>query len=213
MQINSINNSYNVRTNFKSTFPVVHWVAEANGSFAPITELNLVKKLQGKLVRALNKNIEKSTKPMQINEQKVRSYLASTDIDYREIPHVRSFYSKNNDCLDSIRPISYIISGGDVGLFEEYLAKNIGRAKSNAVPNCYNTETATALKIYNEMGLEFVKQTSKQIYDNNHILNILHTKFEIVRNKLGKIKDYKLLDVRFLPSIGKNNPLERLSSR
>lgn len=213
MKINSINNSTNVNTNFKAAFPVVHWVAEANGSFAPITELDLVKKLQGKLVRTLNKKIEQSIKPMLPSEQNIRAYMASSDIDYRLIPHVRSYYNRNSTNLDSVKPVSYIISGGDVGLFEEYLAKNIGRAKSNAVPNCYNTETATALKIYNEMGLEFVKQTSKQIYDNNHILNILHTKFEIVRNKLGKIKDYKLLDVRFLPSIGKNNPLERLSSR
>ena len=37
-----------------------------------------------------------------------------------------------------------------------------------------------------------------------------HTKFEIIRNKLGQIKDYKFQDARFLPSEGTKNPLERI---
>ena len=74
----------------------------------------------------------------------------------------------------------------------------------------YSEETIKALKLYNSKGLEFVKNSAKQIKDENGISYILHTKFEIIRNKLGKIKDYKLLDVRFLPASGKKNPLERL---
>ena len=50
----------------------------------------------------------------------------------------------------------------------------------------------------------------KQIKDENGIPQILHTKFEIVRNRLGKIIDFKLLDIRFLPAKGNKNPLERL---
>lgn len=39
---------------------------------------------------------------------------------------------------------------------------------------------------------------------------VLHTKFEILRNKLGKIKDFIFIDARFLPEKGPESPFERL---
>ena len=54
-----------------------------------------------------------------------------------------------------------------------------------------------------------MQDNAKQIKDQSGISYILHTKFEIIRNKLGKIKDYKLLDARFLPSNGNKKLLER----
>ena len=32
--------------NFKATYPVVHWVAETNGSFAPVANLDTIRKLE-----------------------------------------------------------------------------------------------------------------------------------------------------------------------
>ena len=61
------------QTNFKSAYPVVHWVAETNGSFAPISDLPTVKKLQGKFVRILNKSLGESKKPMNPTEQRLRT--------------------------------------------------------------------------------------------------------------------------------------------
>jgi hypothetical protein len=58
MEILPINNNNQLKTNFKATYPVVHWVAEANGSYAPVTNLKSVKKLQSKIIRVLNKSIE-----------------------------------------------------------------------------------------------------------------------------------------------------------
>ena len=46
MKIQPTNYTYQNTTNFKSTYPVVHWVCEANGSYAPIANLDLAKKLQ-----------------------------------------------------------------------------------------------------------------------------------------------------------------------
>ncbi len=200
-------------TNFKSTYPVVHWVAEVNGSFAPVSNLELVKKLQGKLVRVLNKPLAESKKPLNPVEQKIRAYIGTTDADYRNIPHVRSFYNRIANNLQKFTSVSYIISGTDVGIFEEYLAKNIGRKRAQAQElynHPYSEKTISAVNLYNRKGLDFVKYDGSQIKDENNIAYILHTKFEIIRNKLGKIKDYKLLDVRFLPSMGAKNPLERL---
>ena len=200
-------------TNFKSTYPVAHWVAETNGSFAPVANLDLVKKLQGKLIRVLNKPLAESKKPLKPDEQNIRAYIGAADADYRNVPHVRSFYNRIANNPQKFTPVSYIISGLDVGIFEECLAKNIGRNMSQArelYNHPYSEDTINAIKLYNANGLEFVKQDARQIKDKNNIAYILHTKFEIIRNKLGKIKDYKLLDVRFLPSMGAKNPLERL---
>lgn len=202
-----------LNTHFKSTYPVAHWVAETNGSFVPVSNSELVKKLQGKLIRVLNKPLMESKKPLSPVEQKVRAYIGNCDADYRNVPHVRSFYNRMTSSPQKFSPTSYIISGSDVALFEEYLAKNIGRTMGQArelYNHPYSQATIDAIKLYNSKGLEFVKHDASQIKDENNLSYILHTKFEIIRNKFGKIKDYKLLDVRFLPSSGSKNPLERL---
>ena len=195
-------------TNFKSTYPVVHWVAETNGSYAPVANLQIVKKLQGKIIRMLNKPLVSSTKPMEPLEQRLRAYIGVCDADYRNNPNVRSFYNRTDAA-----PVSYVISGDDVGIFENNLAKNIGRAKSNArelLSKPYSPETMEAIKLYNREGLKFVQNNSKQIQDKNGMMYILHTKFEIIRNRMGKIKDYKFVEARFLPARGQGSSLGKM---
>ena len=191
------------QTNFKSAYPVVHWVAESNGSFAPVANLKLVKRLQGKLVRVANKALADTKKPFKPQEEKIRTYLSACDVDYRNVSQVRSFYNRIEGNFSQYAPIAYMISGKHVGIFEDYLAKNIGKAKCSAkrfLDNPYSPEALEQINLYNNKGLDFVKKDSLQIKDKNGMTYILHTKFEIIRNSLGKIKDYKLLDVRFLPS-------------
>ena len=203
MNIQPVNN-----TNFKSTYPVVHWVAETNGSYAPVANLQIVKKLQGKIIRMLNKPLVSSTKPMEPLEQRLRAYIGVCDADYRNNPNVRSFYNRTDAAL-----VSYVISGDDVGIFENNLAKNIGRAKSNArelLSKPYSPETMEAIKLYNREGLKFVQNNSKQIQDKNGMMYILHTKFEIIRNRMGKIKDYKFVEARFLPARGQGSSLGKM---
>ena len=203
MNIQPVNN-----TNFKSTYTVVHWVAETNGSYAPVANLQIVKKLQGKIIRMLNKPLVSSTKPMEPLEQRLRAYIGVCDADYRNNPNVRSFYNRTD-----VAPVSYVISGDDVGIFENNLAKNIGRAKSNArelLSKPYSPETMEAIKLYNREGLKFVQNNSKQIQDKNGMMYILHTKFEIIRNRMGKIKDYKFVEARFLPARGQGSSLGKM---
>mgnify|MGYP001667776282 FL=1 len=203
MNIQPVNN-----TNFKSTYPLVHWVAETNGSYAPVANLQIVKKLQGKIIRMLNKPLVSSTKPMEPLEQRLRAYIGVCDADYRNNPNVRSFYNRTDAA-----PVSYVISGDDVGIFENNLAKNIGRAKSNArelLSKPYSPETMEAIKLYNREGLKFVQNNSKQIQDKNGMMYILHTKFEIIRNRMGKIKDYKFVEARFLPARGQGSSLGKM---
>lgn len=208
MSIQPINrvNTNQKSTNFKAAYPVVHWVAESNGSFAPVANLQIVKKLQRRIISILNKPLVNSKKPMNPLEQHIRSYLAACDVDYRLNPIVRSFYDRVSRDLQHFIPTSYIISGKDVGIFEDVFAKNIGLAKSYGTSN---EKTNEVLNIYHKSGLNFVQNGNRQLQDKNKMPYILHTKFEIVRNKLGKIKDYKLMDVRFLPARGAKNPLEK----
>ena len=197
---------------FKSAYPVAHWVAETNGSFAPVANLDTIKKLQGKLVRALNKTKNDKTPTAKIAKP-IQNYIRTKDADYNKVPRVRSFYNRVAKYDQAFEPASYIISGTDVKNFEETLAKNIGREKSRAKEFLnfpYSYDALAAIELYNNKGLEYVKKDSKQIKDENGIPQILHTKFEIVRNRLGKITDFKLLDIRFLPAKGNKNPLERL---
>lgn len=206
MKIQLNNYTYQNNTNFKSAYPVVHWVAESNGSFAPVANLQIVKKLQRRIIGILNKPLVASSKPMNPLEQRIRTYIAACDVDYRLNPMVRSFYNRISGDVQRFTPTSYVISGNDVEIFEDAFTKNIGRAKSCGISNPVTNEV---LKIYHCNGLDFVRNGRRQLQDSNKMPYMLHTKFEIVRNKLGKIKDYKLLDVRFLPAKGVKNPLEK----
>ena len=107
------------QTNFKSAYPVVHWVAESNGSFAPVANLKLVKRLQGKLVRVANKALADTKKPFKPQEEKIRTYLSACDVDYRNVSQVRSFYKRIEGNFSQYAPIAYMISGKHVGIFED----------------------------------------------------------------------------------------------
>ena len=196
MNIQSINSQQPYKPNFKSTYPVMHWVAETNGSYARVSNLDLVKKLQGKVIRMLNKPLKDSKTKMNITEQNLRAYIGACDVSYRNNPTVRSFYNRTESSLGGFSPISYIISGEDVELFDNALAKNIGKAKSKAreyLSRPYSPEAIEAIKLYNNEGLRFVKDFSKQIKDKNNIPYVLHTKFEIVRNKLAFFHYFQLI--------------------
>ena len=80
--------------NFKSCYPVTHWLAEANESYAPVLTTELAKKLQGILVRYLNASAKKYSGKKAAFCQEVKDFMASTDRDYANLPFVRSFYDK-----------------------------------------------------------------------------------------------------------------------
>lgn len=220
MNIQPINSSIN----FSSTYPVVHWVAETNGSFAPVANLKITKKLQGKVVRVLNKALDETKKPMVPAEQKLRAYIGSADVDYRNAftlntdknqPRVRSFYNRIESDIDKkFTPIGYIISGKDIKPFEDNLAKEIGKMKSAAKElfnTVYSPASLAAIESYNRNGLEFVNDKNLRIKDKQGMTYVLHTKFEIIRDKYGKIKDYRFIDARFMPEYGKGSPFEKIS--
>jgi len=208
MKINSA--SYQT-TNFKSAYPVVHWVAETNGSYAPSVSHELTQILQQKFVRALNK-AEHKDGVLKATIGKIKDYLARNDRDFRQCSRVRTFYRRYIHEGAQFEPVSYIISGRDIVDFEDKIAKDIGRTKGQALDSLgtvHSAESRAAVRKYDITGLNFVQNNSRQIKDNKGMPYALHTKFEIVRGKNGNIRDYRLVDARFLPAKGENNPIEK----
>ncbi len=194
--------------NFKSAYPVVHWVAETNGSYAPALSLELVKKLQGSLVRVLNK----TDKPLNPVQSKVKEYIKTKDRDYGKISVVRSFYDRKGANGTNFKPIAYMISGKDVDRFNKDLGEEIGRSKGFSIQrigNPYSAEAKIAIENYMRGGLKFVNNLANRLKGKDSETYVLHTKFEIERNRAGKIKGYRLVDARFLPEKGKDSPIER----
>lgn len=212
MNIQPIQFQQSKQINFKSTYPVVHWVAETNGSYAPALSLEIVRVLQRKLVSILNKVPKAGQKPVGLAEQKLKTYMKLCDLDFRKTPFVRSFYDWNSRREQGFKPVSYVISGEDAFSFNEDLTKEIGRNKGiakTALGNPYSAESMMAINNYVRNGLKFVNNPKKRITGNDGNTYVLHTKFEVIRNKNGKIKGYNFVDARFLPEKGPNNPIER----
>ena len=215
MQIqNNVNLSLTKPNNiptFKAVYPVHHWVAESNGSYAPVVSIELTKKLQRIIVGMLNHSKKIPTNV----SQKANIYISKCDLDYRRMSIVRSFYNKfggYNKKDNVFRPFSYLITGYDAENFDNEYGRSIGIARRNA-PVKQGTSNSAELKQtiqdYTYGGLNYIKDKSKKLYDSEGIEYSLHTKFETVRSKTGRLKGYKLIDLKFCPNEGPNNPFVR----
>lgn len=191
---------------FKSVYPVYHWVRETNGSYAPAVTHELNEKLQKQVVRFLNGQVEKAVPRKQPIMNRVKQVVSAKDKDYAETPIARSFYNSNGGLeQDKFEPIGYILTGANAEQMSETLGKPIGKTKSET-PKCKTAELNIVLGDYFKRGLTYVKKLAKKFKDDKNVCYGLHTKFEVVRSKTGKIKEYKLEDLRFCPEKGSENP-------
>jgi hypothetical protein len=196
---------------FKSAYPVVHWVAEQGGSYAPVTTMDLTKKLQRVLVSLFNK----STDRLHPTGMEVVEYLSKCDTDYRHQHIARSFYDRDGGYTpeNKFNPISYLITGLHCKNFNDNYGKTIGKSKSKApviAGKRVSTEANIAIRDYMLNGKRYVQDPRKKVYDSDGIACALHTKFNIIRTKTGKIKGYELVDIKFCPEEGANNPFVRV---
>lgn len=214
MQIQSVSNNSSLiqKPQFKAAYPVYHWVAETNGSYAPVIDAKLTKSLQRTLVSVLNK-----TKKTSFNFlERIANRISEMDKDYKRMSLVRSYFNKKGGYKkdsNKFLPISYLISGNDVDLFEESYAKLIGTTKALSPRKngrLSSAESEIAIENYKRGGLNFVNTKDKRIVDENGMEYALHTKFEVVRGKKsGKVSGYRLVDVKFCPQKGPENPFVR----
>lgn len=81
MKILQTNNYQIKQNNFKSTFPVVHWVAEAGGSYAPVAEKEVVEGFQVKILEFLRKSINKTlTEVKKLEEKKNKKNISEKEL-------------------------------------------------------------------------------------------------------------------------------------
>lgn len=198
---------------FKSAFPVVHWVRETNGSYAPALTEELNKKLQRIVVRHINSQGRKATVEKLNFINYLKGIISKSDKDFALNPVARSFYNPKGGWINGdFEPFGYIITGNNAEHFNETLGKPIGRSKSPApyVGEKYSSaEVNLALGDYFKRGLSFVKKLAPKFKPNSKIPHGLHTKFEVVRTKTGRIKEFRLLDIKFCPQEGPKSPFVR----
>ncbi len=199
--------------NFKSCYPVTHWVAEVNGGYSPVWTVELAKKLQGILVRFLNAAPDKYSGTKAALCKQVKNFIASQDKGYKEMAYARSFYDKDGGWGKKIKPISYLMTGRDAEYFTKTYGTPVGVNKGEAPilgGKPRSAELDMALHDYFKGGLEYVKKRSKDFCDVNKMQYGLHTKFQAIRTKSGKIKDFKLVGLGFYPEEGPQNPFVKL---
>lgn len=246
MKVTAPTNQINNYNTFKSVYPVVHWVAEANGSYAPIANLKLVSAFQEKIISCLNSNpiltpkeikeLTKAKKKVQkeiltadaeklsvtdlkkiidIPSQYLRAYIGGCDAGYRTCTSrknkVRSFYDRVTKDSSGYIPVSYIISGEHVADFNRKFGEEIGRSIRQYGKD--SEEVKKAKSKYNHKGLDYVKDYTRRKKDEQNRTQVLHTKFEVVRNSDGEFTGYRFVDARFLPEFGPESPFEKLKRR
>ena len=214
MQINSIQNYNYTKTKqpqFKSAYPVYHWVAEqGSGHYAVAVTPELNKALQSKLVRLFNRT---SRLANTLLGKELIEKLKEKDFGYKFNQVVRSYYNHKGGWDGKFNPIGYLITGNDVAPFDKEFGKDIGKSASIS-PKINGKRTSaeynTATTNYKLGGLHFVTNPEKKIKDSKGVEYGLHTKFEVRRSKTGKIKSYELVDIKFCPETGKENPFVKL---
>ena len=217
------------RPNFKSVYPVVHWVAETNGSYAPVVSNEIAKTLNTKIIRFLNTSskliesrlhdlyteIESNGKSnAKIDKEiaklnlikRVKTFISRKDPDYLKSPFARGFYDRSGGLKNNeFDPLAYILTGDDANYFENNFGRPIGQIK-NLTDN--SDEIEQAKFDYYKKGYKFVKQRANSLVTQDNSPVELHVKMEIARSKSGAIKDYNIIDMKFFSKDSNNNPFK-----
>ena len=195
--------------NFKASYPVVHWVrvSERKECYPVVTE-EFGRKFQNILLRLMNKTGSKKDDRVALMDR-VNAYVSRNDRDFKELPVARSYYDKNRA---KNKPYAYLITGKDAKIFDENFGKPIGRAKSASpkIDGIYKSaEVLISIGDYIMRGFNYIKSKAPFFKNKNGEQLCLHTIFEPIRSRNGRIKDYKLVDMKYLPINGNENPLIR----
>ena len=158
------------------------------------------------------KKVRKTAGDLNITSR-VKKYIGARDKDYEHYPFTRGFNNENGgEKSDKFEPISYILTGNDARYFEETYGKPIGQTKAMLKDLGYNhSKSAELQKViadYWTKGLNFIKHRSGQFRLKNNEPHELHVKMEAQRSKSGKIKGYNIVDMKFCPREGAENPFE-----
>ena len=157
MQIQSINKFSNIKKNqnpqFKSVYPVVHWLAETNGSFAPQITKEVAQEFNENIIRRLNmKKLEIDEKISELIKKisEIAEKKKTARSEREKIAKEKKIEKYRRDLADlylTQRVQNYI-----AGLDSEYARKPIARNfyNENGYANKYGHEAAVYIATGND---------------------------------------------------------------
>lgn len=191
MKICASNNQVYNNSSFKAVYPVMHWVAEANGSYAPVSKLKYVQAFQEKLVSYLNTN--PLLTPKEIKELTKAKLKAQKEIITE---------GEEKISVDSLKkiidiPSQYLrayIASCDEG-YRNTLRGNKVRSFYDRVTSSSNTFIPTSYILSGEDAKEFNKRFGEEIGRNIRIYGkdsdeVKMAKYKYNHDGLKFVKDY-----------------------
>lgn len=142
MKINGVNSGYQPKrqaVSFEAIHPTKYYLRCADGQFHRVTNPDLIRRLQGRVVTWLNKSMHDSRRALEGNPRKVKSsetsaekamrerlvkFFVDNDKDYAKRSAVKSSYIGPKDKVST-----YILTGDTVDLAGD--GKPIGKVHSN----------------------------------------------------------------------------------
>ena len=147
-------------TDFKAAFPVVHWVAEANGSYAPVAEKAVVEDFQVKILEFLRKSIKNTlTEVKKLEAEKDKKNISESR--QKEIKRkLKSLYEILDVPAQKLR--AYLASC-DV----DYRLNPKARSYYNSVHGSVNSFTPTSYIITGDSIAKFEKHVNELGKENS----------------------------------------------
>ena len=160
MKILQTNYQPQYNTNFKAIFPVVHWVSEANGSYAPVAEKQVVELFQVKILEFLRKSIDKTlTEVKKLSIEKNKKNIS--DKDKRNIERkLKSLYEILDVPAQNLR--AYLASC-DV----DYRLNPKARSYYNTILGSVDTFTPTSFFLTGPTVTDFENKFAKELGKQN----------------------------------------------
>lgn len=150
-----VNKTCNNQISYKATFPVVHWVAEVNGSYAPIAQKRVVEQFQIKLIEFIKANLKKTYTDI----QKLESKLNKKHISEKERINIKRKLKSLYELLDvPAQKLRAYLAGIDI----DYRNKSTARSFYNVVSGSVDSPYATAYIITGENVSDFEKKFCKE---------------------------------------------------
>lgn len=206
---NKFNTLMNERNNYvkeiqilKNKITTLHEFIEENGAKNCVEEKknlqNLLKekRIKERIVNEINLNIGK----LDIISR-VKNFIAGKDNSYQKYPVAKGYNIEGGIQNNKFKNISFLLTGNDADYFEQAYGKPIGIARKTGDSRA----VSKAQSAYWGEGFDYILKRTKDFCRENE-LNELHVKMERIRSKTGKEKGYNIVNMRFFPKTGPENP-------
>lgn len=156
------------------------------------------------LIAKLPKQLQKMIAEFNMSKR-VKLYLSRNDADFLSDPIARIFYNPGGGINDGKKvPIAYLMTGKDVRVFEDNFAKPIGKTLAKGLKG--SAEEKILKTNYWQQGFNFIKNRKKLFKLSSGEPAELHVKLETVRAKTGNLKGYNVVNMKYFPQDGLENP-------